>query len=204
MRAVHSTLATLLAVTLSATGADAQRTRHRATPQPTTVILVRHAEKFTGNPLDQNPPLTPEGWARARDLYRLLKSRHVDAIITTQLDRTKMTARPTADSLHLTPEVVEMGRDARANAAAVASLIRARHAGQTVLVVGHSTTVPQIIADLGGPALGEICESAYSNVFTLVVPRTGAPRLAHVHFGSADPPGGHECVDGLRVAHHGR
>jgi hypothetical protein len=73
-----------------------------------------------------------------------------------------------------------------------------------VLVVGHSTTVPKIIAALGGPALGEICGSAYSNLFTLVVPRTGAARLAHGHYGAADPPGGHECVDGIRVEHHGR
>jgi phosphohistidine phosphatase SixA len=115
-----------------------------------------------------------------------------------------MTAQPTADSLHLVPEEVHMGHDPAASAQEVANLVRTRHAGQTVLVVGHSTTVNRIVAALGGPPLGDICETAYSNVFTLVIPATGTPRLAHRHYGAADPAGGHECVDGIHVEdHHG-
>ncbi|HEX8903591.1 MAG TPA: phosphoglycerate mutase family protein [Longimicrobiaceae bacterium] len=189
----------MLTALVVSTGAGAQR-RQTARQQPTTVILVRHAEKFTGNPLDQNPPLSPEGWQRARDLYRLLKGRHVQAIITTQLDRTRMTARPAADSLHIVPEEL----DAQTPAASVAELIRTRHAGQTVLVVGHGNTVTKIIAALGGPTLGDICDSAYSNIFTLVVPRSGTPRLTHAHYGAADPPGDHDCVDGIKEEHHSR
>jgi broad specificity phosphatase PhoE len=170
--------------------------------QATTVILVRHAEKVTSNPLDQNPSLTPEGEQRARDLVAALRGRRVDAIVTTQLKRTRQTARPLAESLHLTPVETHMGRNSDTAAARVATLIRTRHQGQTVLVVGHSTTVPKIIALLGGPALGPICESAYGNLFTLVLPSRGQVRFTHGHYGAADPPGGHECVNGIKEERH--
>jgi phosphohistidine phosphatase SixA len=171
-------LAALLAVPA---GASAQRA--------TTVILVRHAEKVTTDPRDPNPGLSPQGEQRARNLARTLRRKHVSAIVTTQLARTKLTAQPLADLRHVAPEEVQVGRDAQAHAAAVAELIRTRHAGQTVLVVGHSNTVPKIIAALGGPVLGDLCETAYDNLFTLVIPARGAPRLAHTHYGIAAPPG---------------
>ena len=55
-----------------------------------------------------------------------------------------------------------------AHASAVADAVRA-HAGRTVLVVGHSNTIPAIIAALGGPKLPDICDTQYSNLFVLVV-----------------------------------
>ena len=194
MRFLRPALAAMIAATLASTGADAQG---GATPQQTTVILVRHGEKDASNPQDPDPALSAAGTQRARDLYQLLKGRHVDAIITTQLGRTRLTAAPAADSLHITPDVVPVTRDAQANAADVAQAIRTQHTGQTVLVVGHSNTVPKIIAALGGPALNDICDSAYGNVFTLVLPASGAPRLERAHYGSADPPDD-ACADGLR------
>ncbi|HEX6746261.1 MAG TPA: phosphoglycerate mutase family protein [Longimicrobium sp.] len=194
MRSLRPVLAAMIAATLVSTGADAQGS---TAPQQTTVILVRHGEKDTSNPLDPDPALSPAGQQRARDLYQLLKGRHVDAIITTQLGRTRLTAAPLADSQHITAEVVPATRDAQANAADVAQSIRTRHAGQTVLVVGHSNTVTKIIAALGGPALADICDSAHGNLFTLVLPANGTPRLERAHYGAADPPDD-ACADGLR------
>ena len=202
MHVIRRSVAALLAASLVSTGAAAQQARGRqAAPRATTVIVVRHAEKVTSNPLNQDPHLTQAGRQRALALYQVLKGRHVDAIITTQLKRTKETAQPTADSLRLVPEQVHMGHDQQASAAEVVQLIRTRHAGQTVLVVGHSTTVNKIIAALGGPALGDVCESAFSNLFTLVLPGTGTPQFQHLHYGAADPPA-HECENGIHVEHH--
>jgi broad specificity phosphatase PhoE len=84
------------------------------------------------------------------------------------------------------------------HAAAVAQLIRARYAGKTVLVVGHSNTIPAIIAALGGPALPDLCDSAYGNLFTLHLPPAGTVRLEHKHYGAPDPPAA-GCSDGLRT-----
>ena len=164
--------------------------------RPTTVILVRHAEKATANPLDRNPPLSPEGRRRARALAAALRGRRVNAILVTQFKRTRETAAPLAASRGIAPQETRMGRDSDEAAAEVVSLIRARHLGQTVVVVGHSTTVPKIIALLGGPRLRPLCENAYSHLYTLVIPRSGTASLAHTHFGAADPPDTRECVDG--------
>jgi phosphohistidine phosphatase SixA len=172
-----------------------------AAQRETTVILVRHAEKVTTDPRDPNPGLTAAGEQRARDLARLLRRRHVAAVITTQFARTKLTGRPTADAAHVALDSMTAGRDVQVHAAEVAELIRTRYAGKTVLVVGHSNTVPKIIAALGGPALADICDAAYGNLFTVVIPPAGAPRFTHAHYGAADPPGGHDCVNGLVEAH---
>jgi len=190
IRRIHAlALAALLAVPAVAT---AQRA--------TTVILVRHAEKVTTDPRDPNPALTEAGEQRARDLARLLRRRHVAAVITTQFARTQLTGKPTADAAHLALDSVRAGRDVPAHAAAIAELIRTRHAGKTVLVVGHSNTLPKIIAALGGPALADLCDSVYGNLFTLVIPPQGAPRFTQSHYGAADPASGPECVNGLVAA----
>lgn len=168
-----------------------------AAQAPTTVILVRHAEKVTTNPQDPDPGLTADGQQRAQDLARYLAGRPLAGVITSQLSRTRLTAVPAASGLRIPVDSVHAGRDTNAHAAAVAELVRARYAGRTVLVVGHSNTIPRIIAALGGPVLTDICDSAFSNVFTLVIPASGTPQLTHGHYGAPDPaePG---CADGLR------
>ena len=46
-------------------------------------------------------------------------------------------------------------------------------AGKTVVVVGHSNTVPMIIKALGGPDIGAIPETEYDNLFTVISDSTG-------------------------------
>src|SRR5512143_3998842 len=74
---------------------------------PTVVLLVRHAEK-AAQPR-QDPPLAKAGAARARALAMVARDAGVTAIITTQFERTRKTAEPTATALQITPEVVEAG-----------------------------------------------------------------------------------------------
>jgi phosphohistidine phosphatase SixA len=152
------------------------------------VILVRHAEKSAepGN----DPPLSAAGAARAGALAVALRDARVTAVITTQFRRTRETAQPIADALRITPRVISAG-SAAAHVEAVAAAVRQYGEG-TVLVVGHGNTVPAIIAALGGPRVPDICESAYSNLFTLM-PGTGDERLVRARYGAADPDGGPEC-----------
>jgi len=150
---------------------------------PTVVIIVRHAEKGTTPAND--PPLTEAGVSRAKALAAALTGAHVQAIITTQLLRTKETARPTAETLGLTTETIQVSGAVAEHAKAVADAAR-KHAGQTVLVVGHSNTVTQIIAALGGPKLADLCDSQYSNLYTLVLDGASA-RLVQGTFGAPSP-----------------
>jgi hypothetical protein len=70
----------------------------------TTVIVVRHAEKATGQ--GDDPHLSAAGEARARALARALEDAGITAVITTQWVRTAETAEPTARAVGVTPEVV--------------------------------------------------------------------------------------------------
>jgi broad specificity phosphatase PhoE len=151
---------------------------------PTTVILVRHAEK-AAEPAD-DPPLTGAGEARARALVDATRDAGVQAIITTQFVRTKATAQPVSAALGLSPEVV----DARGpkHAQDVAEAILVHHAGETVLVVGHSNSVPAIIAALGANRPPPICDSQYDNLFIVTVPETGQARVIRAKYGAASPP----------------
>jgi broad specificity phosphatase PhoE len=148
---------------------------------PTTVILVRHAEKDVEP--EGDPVLTPAGAERARILSEQLADRQVAGVIVTEYARTQLTAKPLADRLGLTPEIASArGRD---HAGAVAEIIRSRYAGRTVLVVGHSNTVPAIIAALGAQ-VEPICDGSFSNLFEVTL-RGGRAEVERRNYGAPDP-----------------
>ena len=150
--------------------------------QPATVIIVRHAEKASQTEAD--PVLSDAGTQRARDLATALGDAGIGSVITTQYQRTRLTAADVLAATKLTPIVVRAG--GAAHAVDVAAAIRARPAGEVVLVVGHSNTVAAIIGALGGPKMGNICDSQYSNLF--IMEMTGpAPKLIRANYGKPDP-----------------
>jgi len=168
-----------------------------AAAQPTTVILVRHAERAAEPRSD--PILTEAGAQRARDLMATLRYAGVTSVITTQLQRTGLTALPLADSLGITPRIVRAGgMPVSAHADSVAAAVRARGPGEVVLVVGHSNTIPAIIAALGGPRFADLCESQYASLFILELGAGGAPRMILASFGVADPPRAADCHSTMR------
>jgi phosphohistidine phosphatase SixA len=153
-----------------------------AQDSPTTVVLVRHGEKATTPAND--PGLTDAGVARAQALVKVLAGAKIGAVIATQFTRTRDTAQPTAEAAHLAIETIATGpKDVHAKA--VADAVR-RHMGQTVLVVGHSNTLTSIIAALGGPTLRDLCDSEYSDLFTLVLDK-GSARLVRASYGAPSP-----------------
>ena len=133
--------------------------------QPTSVYLVRHAEKGS----DSNPSLTQAGQQRAQDLATLLRSADLDAAYSTDYCRTAQTAQPTAQDHNLsldvmktmgvpvnftscTPEIqvnTQVTNASSNHAATVANHILNNHTGSEVLVVGHSNTIPEIVKALG-------------------------------------------------------
>ena len=152
---------------------------------PRLVILVRHAEKAAEPPED--PPLTPAGEARARALAAALRDAGVGAIVTSDALRTRATAEPLARELHLKPLVVATkGRSLEDHVAAVAAEVR-RHGGEVVLVVGHTDTLPGIVAALGGPRRLDVPHQEFANLFLLVPDGGGRARLVRATYGAPDP-----------------
>jgi len=144
--------------------------------QVTTVILVRHAEKAVST-MTSDVPLSDAGVARAKELARVLASTPVDAIYTTQYQRTKQTAAPLAADHHLEPIV--------ADPAAMANIIRTKHAGQTVVVVGHSNTTPDVIRALGVATPPSIGDNEYDDLFIVTLSPGAAPKLVTLRYGAA-------------------
>ena len=152
-------------------------------PPATVVIVVRHAERAPGS---GDPPISEAGQARARALADIGKAAGVSAVITTQLQRTRQTAQPLFEALGITPTVVNTQSDVAKHAADVAAAVR-QFAGKTVLVVGHSNTVPAIVAALGGPKYADLCEPEYDSLITLVIDAEGGARAVRTRFGAATP-----------------
>jgi len=161
----------------------------------TVVIVVRHAEKDTV-PKD-DPPLTAAGVVRAQALAATLGHAGVQAIVTTNLLRSRQTGRPLADALGLTMITVPRGEDIRQHAESVAAEVW-RHRGTTVLVVGHGETVGPIIAALGGPSTTELCLGEYSNLYTLILDENDrATRFLQSAYGAPSAPHTSPC-DAMR------
>jgi len=150
------------------------------------VVIVRHAEKACAPPDD--PPLSQAGMKRADDLAAALGGAKVTRVIITDFRRTYETARPLAQALAVQPVVINLKdnpSDVSSHVGRVVDAVRAATSG-TVLVVGHTVTVPDIIARLGGPEIAAISESEYSNLFVLV--GDAEPRLVRSYYGAAHSP----------------
>lgn len=147
----------------------------------TAVYLVRHAEK---DPDGSDPGLSPEGQRRARVLAEKLGGSDVRAIYVTPYQRTRQTAASVAERAGVTPTVVDTGGDVRAHAKRIADQIRERDAGSTVLVVGHSNTVPAVIEALGYPHAPAIRESEFDHLFLVTIRPTGEVSLARARYGN--------------------
>jgi broad specificity phosphatase PhoE len=133
----------------------------------TTVVLVRHAEKVDDS---ADPLLSDAGIERAASLATALADAGVSAIVTTQYQRTRNTAAPLGERTGIAPVVV--AASGRSHAEEVAARVRELAPG-TIVVVGHSNTVPAIIRALGGPDVGEIPDSAYDDLFVLMLDEDG-------------------------------
>jgi len=157
----------------------------------TTVYIVRHAEKAAENPSD--PELSEIGYVRADSLSSALRDAGVNAIIVTSLKRTALTARPLARRRGITPQVVPAGGPTAAHIDSVVAAVH-RNPGATILVVGHSNTIGHIAGKLSGRSLGDLCDSEYSNLIIISMPRAKQAKMLVERYGPQDPPSDGSCV----------
>lgn len=135
------------------------------------VFVVRHAERAdasssTASTMGADPLLSALGEARAAKLASMLADSGIKAIFCTEYKRTQDTAKPLAAKLGLTVQ-----SSPASDTAGVVAKIKAGHAGDIVLVVGHSNTVPAILKAFGGPDV-TIGDNEYDNLF-IIVPASG-------------------------------
>ena len=133
---------------------------HPVASDTATFILVRHAEKASTPPKD--PPLTDTGRQRAQRLADGLKGTRLDAVYSSRYQRTRQTATPVARAQGLT--IVDYVPD---DAAAFATRLRADHPRGSVLVVGHSNTLPPLARALCGCDVADMDEAVYGIRYTI-------------------------------------
>lgn len=154
-----------------------------AQTEPATVILVRHAEK-EAEPKD-DPPLSIAGRERTFALLQLVRDAGVDVVYHTNRLRNFETARILRDSLKA-PLVEVKISNAEEFAREVVQRLR-QHGGVSV-VVGHSNTYGPIIEALGGPAIEEIADPRYDDVFILTVQDGKPTRMLRAKYGRRFEP----------------
>lgn len=149
-----------------------------APPAPAVleVVVVRHAEKDVDDPRD--PALSAAGQARALRLAGLPATRGLDAIYSSDYRRTRDTAAAVARAAGLAVTLY----DAAEPAAAFVTRLRASHAAGRVMVVGHSNTVPAIVAALCACAVEAISEDEYGHLFAIRLAPGAAPALDHSRY----------------------
>jgi broad specificity phosphatase PhoE len=160
----------LLAVGVIAVGAAALAYWNAA--NTTTIVLIRHAEKQLGSISDA--PLSPDGEIRAARLAMMFGDAstfgRIGNIYVTDTRRTQQTAAGVAQRLALTPKVIP-------NKTAIAELaaqVLKENRGGRALVVGHSNTVPEIVAALADiedvPPMGD---EEFDTFYVISVPSIG-------------------------------
>ena len=156
--------------------------------KPVTVFLVRHAER-EAEPR-QDPPLNKEGIARSQELAKLLGAAGIKTIITSQFARTKQTAEPLATKLNLTATSISLRSNptnprliAEESTAEVVNKILERP-GESVLLVGHSNSLPDVIKMLGGDTVPTIDERTFNDLFIVTVYAKGKARVVHLKYGA--------------------
>ena len=141
-------------------------------PGPTTIILLRHAERET---VGTDPSLTAAGKKRAQQLARMLRDAGVTAVFTSDARRTKETAAPLVAQTHLTPAELT-GTNSAAHRASVLAV-----SGGTAVVIGHTNTVPALVTALGAGSL-EILESEFDRLFVVTRSMAGDVKLLALRY----------------------
>ncbi len=142
-------------------------TAPRAAPIHPNYYVTRHLQKAAG----QDPGLTEQGQANAIRLAELLAADPPSAIYVSTTRRAAETAAPLAARLGLTPKTY--------NPSDTPGLIAAVTAETgTVLIVGHSTTVPDIVQRLGGTRPPDIADDEYGAVWHVFGPDRRTERLS--------------------------
>jgi phosphohistidine phosphatase SixA len=131
-------------------------------PGVTKIFIVRHAEKETG----KDPLLTIAGNARAGDLMRRLQDEGIQKIYVSQYKRTQNTG----DSLRLQLKIdtVHYAADTLCDNL-ISAIMEHGDFGKTILIIGHSNTLPQIIRKLGitDYPYGDIPDNEFDNLFLI-------------------------------------
>jgi len=145
----------------------------------TTFIIVRHAEK---DGMGSDPGLSTDGKVRAEELRRMLTEVPVHAIYSTAYNRTRQTVQPLASEKGI--GITEY--PAAKPAGKLAEELLSAYRGKTVVICGHSNTVPEIVKAIGKTSQPIIIdEPHFDNIFIVTCVENAAPSVLRLKFGKS-------------------
>jgi phosphohistidine phosphatase SixA len=126
----------------------------------TSYYIVRHAEKETST-MTSDVPLSDAGKQRAQALKELLQKENIKYIFSTNYIRTKSTAQPLADAIHVPVEIYDP-KDQQ-------FISKLKSLKGNALIVGHSNTVDDLVNQLAGKKEinGDLPDSEYGDLFVV-------------------------------------
>ena len=136
-----------------------------------TYYLIRHAEKDRSDKTNRNPDLTAKGHERAVKWSEVLTKFGIDAVYSTNYNRTLHTAKPTADTNDLKiktyhPFKIDM------------EAFRKETVGKDIFIVGHSNTTAAFANKLiGSEVYAEIEDDNNANLYIVTVDGT---KVSHI------------------------
>lgn len=145
----------------------------------TKIFIVRHADREPGD------DLTAAGLVRAEELKRVLLNTGIDSVYSTNFIRTKKTVQPLATAEGLPVVLYDT------NPLLLKRILKSR--GKTMLVAGHSNTVPDLIKLCGcQPPYVNIPDTQFDNLFLVLIqyPKPGigllksSCKLLHMKYGA--------------------
>lgn len=133
--------------------------------EKTTYYFVRHAEKDTTNPKDDDPQLTEEGIRRANYLATYFDDKELELFYSTDYSRTIQTLIPT---IHKYKGNIQ-SYDAKKNTLFTEEFWKKTY-GKNVLVIGHSNTNPKFVNEiLAEKKYQELDENNYDVFFKVEI-----------------------------------
>lgn len=159
MKTLHLFIFSLLAVGLISCKEENKIPDQAVEEIVSTFYFIRHAEKDLSNADNLDPELTQKGLGRAMHWAEILDDVSLDAIYSTDYERTSMTAAPAAVKQDITvtyynPTDMDLEQ------------FKSDNLGKNVLVVGHSNTTPDLVNRLiNREKHAQLDESEYGHLF---------------------------------------
>jgi broad specificity phosphatase PhoE len=142
--------------------------------KPTTIFLVRHAER--ANDGTNDPPISDDGKNRATKLAEVLKNSGVTAIYSTNYQRTRTTIEPLAKAQNLDIKMYEAMKEPELKR------IVEENRGGVVVICGHSNTTPWSANFLAGTKLENFNDADYGNILIVTFWDYGKASLTRVSY----------------------
>jgi len=131
-----------------------------AQTKTTTIYFIRHAEKVDNS---KDPDLSESGIIRTNHWNEVFSSIRFDAVYSTNFKRTLQTAAPIAkkNSTEIKiydPKTIDIEK------------MKKENLGQTILIVGHSNTTPDLVNKLINQTIfSAIEDTTFGNLYIVTV-----------------------------------